>query len=156
VTFKPAVSPVPKPLWNENLRHRLSKSAWSKLRKQLIDERGLRCETCGKEVAESKKISAHEEWEYDTSTSPAVAHLTGIKLSCWLCHAVEHVGFANELAQSGAFPNALEYAIQHFCAMNNVGRDVYEKHKDEAFAEWHRRNAMQWRVDWGDFTALVK
>ena len=153
--LKIAVGPVPKPLWNENLRHRLTASAWRRLRQEVLAARGPRCETCGVEVAEAKRVSAHEEWRYDTSSSPAVASLLGIKLSCWLCHAVEHIGMAHELAISGAVPHALDAAIAHFCRLNGVGRDVFEKHKDEAFAEWHRLNALEWRVDWGQYAAMV-
>lgn len=153
---KLVIDPVPKPLWRENLRHRLSQTQWRKLRAQVIEERGLLCETCGKVEALSKKIAAHEEWRYDTSTSPAVAYLTGIKLSCWLCHAVEHIGMAHELATSGAVPHALHVAIAHFCALNHVDRAAFERTKDAAFAEWHRRNAMKWRVDWGAYSALVE
>ena len=154
LTLKVVIDPVPRPLWTENLRHRLTQTQWKKLRQSVIAERGLTCETCGKVEVESRRISAHEEWRYDTSTEPAVAYLTGIKLSCWLCHAVEHIGFAHQLSLTGV-PHALEAAIAHFMKLNGVGRDVFEEHKDAAFDEWHRRNALTWRVDWGQYASLI-
>ena len=148
-----AIEPVPKPLWNLNLRHVLTKTQWKKLRELVLAERGLVCATCGKVETEARKISAHEEWSYDTTSSPAMARLASIRLSCWLCHAVEHIGFAHELATSGKAPYALDAAIAHFCRINRATRAEFDVHKDAAFAEWHRRNALVWRVDWGDFGA---
>jgi hypothetical protein len=138
---------VPAPLWRVNLRHRLSQSEWKKLRASVIAARGPRCETCG---AAPAKLSAHEDWAYDTSVAPAVAKLVDVRLSCWLCHAVEHIGFTYELAHNGV-PHALDAAIAHFCRRNRVGRAEFEAHKDEAFVEWRRRNTLAWQVDWGRF-----
>lgn len=149
------IEPVPKPLWHENLRHRLTQAQWRRERAKVIAERGLVCESCGKVEALSKKIAAHEEWSYDTTTTPAVARLLGIKLSCWSCHAVEHIGMAHELATSGAVPHALDVAIAHFCTMNGATRAEFEAHKDRVFAEWHRRNQLTWVVDWGAWRDLV-
>ena len=147
---------MPAPLWGVNLRAVLTKTEWRKLREGLIAERGLRCETCGRLEQEGKDIAAHEEWDYDTSNTPAVARLTGIKLSCWHCHAVEHFGATKSMAASGELgAYAVEDTIEHFCRLNGVGRVEFEAHHEDAFAEWSTLNGLQWTMDWGAFASRV-
>ena len=155
--YRPAINPVPAPLWGVNLRSALSKTQWRKLREGVIAERGLHCQTCGQRQSEPRDLAAHEEWAYDTTTKAAVAKLTGINLSCWLCHAVEHFGATTNLAAAGDIGRfAVEDAIAHFCALNGVGRAEFEAHHKAAFAEWSQRNELEWSVDWGSFTAAVE
>lgn len=156
MAYKPSIRMVPGPLWGMNLRRMLPKSRWQKIRHGLIQERGLRCQTCGKTETESKRIFAHEEWEYETTSSPAVAHLRGLVLSCWHCHAVEHFGATNNMVLSGELTvQAIEDTIEHFCRVNQVGREVFDAHLAEARVEWTRLGKMDWKVDWGAFIALV-
>jgi hypothetical protein len=156
MSYKPAIRMVPAPLWGMNLRRMLPKSRWNKLRKNLIAECGLKCQTCGKVETESKRIFAHEEWEYDTGRTPAIARLAGLKLSCWHCHAVEHFGATGNMVRSGELTEkAIEDTIENFCRLNGVGHDEFRAHLAEAKAEWIRSSHLQWKVDWGPFTSLV-
>lgn len=152
MSYNPSVRMVPRPLWGMNLRHKIPKSRWGKIRLGLIQERGLRCQTCGKTETESKHIFAHEEWQYETTCSPAVAHLKGLTLSCWHCHAVEHFGATGNMVLSGELtPRAIEDTIEHFCRVNQVDRDAFRRHGAEARAEWTRLNKLEWVIDWGPF-----
>jgi hypothetical protein len=154
--YKPAIRMVPLPLWRKNLRHMIPKSRWQKIRQSLLQERGLQCQTCGKAETEGKRIFAHEEWEYETTRSPAIAHLKGLALSCWHCHAVEHFGATGNMVGSGELsPQAIVDTIEHFCRVNRVGRDAFDAHGAEARAEWNRLSKLEWTVDWGAFTALI-
>ncbi len=136
MTYSPAISPIPAPLWGVNLRKVLTRTEWRKVREGLIAERGLKCETCGGVQYETKDIAAHEEWEYDTSGSPAVAKLTGIRLVCWPCHAVEHFGATKSMVASGDLSDfAIEDTIAHFCRLNGVGKAEFDAHHQKAFAE---------------------
>lgn len=156
MSHSPAINPVPAPLWGVNLRAMLTKTEWRKLREGLIAERGLKCETCGRVESESKDIAAHEEWDYDTSATPAIAKLTGIKLSCWHCHAVEHFGATKSMAASGEVgAYAVEDTIEHFCRLNGVGRAEFDAHHEAAFAEWSKLNSLEWNMDWGAFASRV-
>ena len=147
---------MPRPLWGVNLRRLLPKSQWQKMRQELIRERGLHCQTCDTIETESKRIFAHEEWEYETTYSPAVAHLKRLVLSCWHCHAVEHFGATGNMVLSGELtPKAIEHTIEHFCRVNRVQRDAFDAHRLEARAEWLLRSKLEWIVDWGAFSALV-
>jgi hypothetical protein len=139
-----------------NLRRLLPKSRWQKIRIGLIKESGLRCQTCSSTETESKRIFAHEEWEYETACSPAVAHLRGLVLSCWHCHAVEHFGATGNMVLSGEVTaQAIEDTIEHFCRVNQVGREAFDVHRAEARAKWTRLSKLEWTVDWGSFGALV-
>lgn len=147
---------VPGPLWRINLRHVLPRSQWRKLRTDLIAERGLTCEVCGTAETEGKRIFVHEEWEYATDLKPAIAHLVGLKLSCWHCHAVEHFGATDAMAATGELgEQAVEGAIAHFCRVNGVKRDTFQAHLAQARAEWTRLSRLKWKVDWGRFAGRV-
>jgi len=154
--YKSAIRMVPGPLWGKNLRRLLPKSQWNKIRRNVIAERGLKCQTCGKVEIESKRIFAHEEWEYDTGRTPAVARLVELKLSCWHCHAVEHFGATGNMVRSGELTErAIEDTIRHFCRLNGVGRNEFESQLAEAKAAWMRMSQLQWEVDWGQFNSLI-
>lgn len=135
----------------------IPKSRWQKIRQGLIKEHGLHCQTCGKTETESKRIFAHEEWEYVTTSSPALARLVGLKLSCWHCHAVEHFGATiNMVIASGELTErAIQDTIDHFCRLNQVGRDEFNVHFAEAKAEWMRLSKLKWKVDWGTFAPII-
>lgn len=153
---KLSIRMVPGPLWGKNLRKILPKSQWQKLRKQVIAERGLTCQTCGKIEVESKRIFAHEEWDYELTCLPAVAHLKGLVLSCWHCHAVEHFGATGNMVLSGELTQrAIEDTIDHFCRVNCADREAFHAHHREAKAEWIRLSRLEWVVDWGPFASLV-
>lgn len=147
---------VPGPLWGGNLRKMLPKSRWTKIRQGLVAERGLTCQTCGKVETESRRIFAHEEWEYETGCVPAIAHLVGLKLSCWHCHSVEHFGATSNMVLSGELTErAIEDTIEHFCKLNGVGRVEFDAHHARAKSEWLRLSELTWEVDWGVFAPLV-
>jgi hypothetical protein len=140
------------PLWGANLRRALGKYRWGKLRRVTLQQRGLRCETCGKTETETKRIFVHEEWVYETDTDPAVARLVGLKLGCWFCHMVERFGAVTNMVRSGElFARAIDDVITHFCRLNQVERAVFDVHLADAKAEWFRLSRLNWRVDLGEF-----
>jgi hypothetical protein len=133
---KLSIRMVPRPLWGVNLRRALPRSRWGKLRRAHIAEHGLRCQTCGKVETENNRIFCHEAWEYDTTRAPAIAHLAGLALCCWHCHAVEHFGSTGNMVSSGELtPQAIEDTIAHFCRVNDVGRGAFAAQGAEAKAD---------------------
>jgi len=151
-----AVRPIPKPLHRLNLRVRLGRYRWRKLRRSLLECRPLRCEICATTVTDARDINAHEEWNYDVSRSPAVARLDRIVFACRLCHSVEHFMHTNILAQDGTIPvDAVDQAIEHFCRVNGTDRTSFERHLDAALAEWKKLSAKKWKVDYGNYTNLL-
>lgn len=155
-TLKLSINLVPSPLWGFNLRKFIPASRWMKVRKLIIADRGLRCETCGVEVEESKNLNAHEVWEYDETREPAVATLVRIELACKSCHSCEHWGrLTNLVAQGIVDMSEVNRLIAHFCKVNDVKKSAFEKHRKAAFTDFDRRARLEWRVDWGQFTSLV-
>lgn len=156
--YKLAISMIPRRLWGENLRKVLTRSRWDKIRQGKITECGLKCETCGKIERESKRISAHEEWEYTTNGQSGVALLVGVRLACWLCHSVEHFGGRENMVANGELPErAIEDIIKHFCRVNGVQRKAFEQHWIESREEGLRLAAIaDWRTDYGSYQVEVE
>lgn len=155
-SYRLSVRPVPEPLWGVNLRTILGKYRWSKLRSSLIQERGLTCETCGKALEKSRQIQAHEEWSYATSTTPAVAKIERIVLDCWHCHACEHFLRTRNMHAFGDIEdNVVEEVISHFCRVNGISGEDFDRHLEASSAEWRRLSELDWAVDYGQFAELV-
>ena len=134
----------------------MTATEWIKLRASIIDERGMCCETCGKKLAASKQIMAHEDWDYDASTKPAVAKLIKIQLSCWHCHAIEHFGgMTNIVSDGGLSMQAIVDTIAHFCLINSATEPDFRQHHSEVMANWDEMNKLSWVIDWGVYSEWV-
>ncbi|MDZ4762384.1 MAG: hypothetical protein SGJ21_15075 [Alphaproteobacteria bacterium] len=144
---------IPGPLWNFNLREFLSPGQWRKLRMQHIEKYGAFCQTCGKDVSARGAAQGHEVWEYDTSSTPAVARLKGLSLACWHCHMAEHWGRLENL--SGTLTRAVPDTIKHYCNVNGVTRPTWKRDKVRAFAEWRRLSRLEWELDWGEYAPML-
>ena len=154
--YSPQIQLVPVPLWKQNMRALMSQHNWAKFRKALLECDGLTCRTCGKKEVESRKLSAHEEWQYDEETEPATARITDVALVCWHCHHVEHWGVTKSLvAQGQLMQSAIDDTIAHFCRLNDVERIDFDAHEEQATQDWTRRSARNWRVDYGPFLRWV-
>jgi hypothetical protein len=152
-----SVAPIPAPLWGANLRKVLKPSEWQNLRKRLLAERGSICQTCGLVLPVSSKVQAHEDWEYNVTADPAVAHLKGVLLSCWHCHAIEHFGVTTNLVRSGRLTHqAIDDTIAHFCKLNSSTPEEFEVHRKLVFERWESQNELNWIVDWGDFLDQIQ
>jgi len=151
-----SVRPIPRPLWGLNLRAALGKYRWSKLRRGIVAERGLACQTCGKKNDEAQKINAHEVWSYDTTTTPAVARLDRITLDCWHCHACEHFPRTILLVREGVLRHdAISDTTEHWCRVNGATPLAFDKHLREAMAEWKRLSAFEWTANYGIYAPLI-
>ncbi len=157
--YRPAVRMVPGPLWQRNLRKGrfIPTSRWDKIKAGVFDQHGLTCQTCGKVETEQKRLNVHEEWEYLTDRRPAIARLTGLKISCWHCHMIEHFGVLENMVRSGELTQqAIDNTVEHFCRVNKVGRDEFNEHLARAKTEWAHLNQLKWEVDWGEYAAVVE
>ncbi len=155
--FKLVIRPVPSPLWYRNLRHELGDYRWGKLRAAIIAQRGLNCEICGKTVAESKNIKAHEEWIYRVSDERGTAKLEKIVLCCWHCHHSEHFLLTLKLVDQGVLTErAINDTVAHFCRINGVNKKQFDEHLQQAKAKWYELSLKKWRVDWGLYRPLIQ
>lgn len=143
---------VPFPLHHVNLRAIMGQTDWKRLRQALLERNGQVCTLCGKEVDESRKLQAHEEWVYLERADPAVAWLSRVSLVCWHCHAVEHPGMLSVLLKSGAVgERALADTIEHYCYVNGETKRHWHTQLKRAQKEFDRRSALNWYVDYGPF-----
>ncbi len=137
------IAMLPGPLHRASVRHFVSWRQWKKFKDALVAERGAQCATCGKEGV---RLHLHEEWAYDTRSTPAVARIVGTNLLCFHCHMCGHIGFLHNVALSGELPNALEDTIRHFCSVNGVRREVFHRRAGAAERDAERLSKLNWVV----------
>ena len=146
--MKLVIELVPATAWYANLRNRIPREEWDRIRKQAYADAGYRCAICGAEG----KLSCHEIWKYDDKRH--IQKLRGFTALCEGCHRIKHLGFANIQASKGLLDmNAL---IRHFMQVNGVDRQTFEQHRTESFAIWQRRSEHRWKTDLGPWEKRVK
>ena len=138
---------VPKTSWFDNLRSVLPRSVWDKRRKRTYAEYGYRCGICGAEG----RLNCHEIWEYDDENH--IQRLSGFVSLCDLCHHVKHIGLAGILASEGKLD--YESVVNHYMKVNGCDRKTFERHVDQAFAQWEDRSKHEWSVDLGEYQDMV-
>lgn len=104
---------VPDGCWYSNLRSLLSPRQWDAVRKKAYARAGGRCMICG---APSKRLEAHEQWEYDEKN--AVQRLKNIIAVCPACHAVIHIGRTQ-------LKGDIRAAEEHFMKVNGCSYSEY-------------------------------
>lgn len=155
--YKLTVSPVPAPIMERNLRKVLPQRQWQTIRSRALRESGLRCQSCGKRVAEPRELQAHESWTYSTSKTPATARLTEIVVCCANCHWCEHFLLLLKLTYTGQLSEEImDEVIEHFCSVNKATREEFEKHLARREREWQRRSEFEWTVNYGPFADEVR
>jgi hypothetical protein len=134
---------VPQTSWYENLRKRLPRSEWDRIRKEIYARYDYRCAICKAEG----RLSCHELWLYDDERH--VQRLVGFVALCSLCHHVKHLGFATGLAESGRLD--MERVIRHYMRVNGCTRADFENHRERAFRLWEQRSSHPWQVELDDY-----
>lgn len=127
---------VPDSCWYSNLRSILSPAQWDAVRREAYSRAGGKCMICG---AVSKRLEAHEQWEYDEKN--AVQKLKNVVAVCRSCHEVIHIG-RTQLTGRG------REAEDHFMKVNNCSYAEYRKALGQANADHRRRNLVpEWKLD---------
>ena len=138
------VEMVPRTSWGDNLRSRLSKSDWDKLRKRQARFAGWRCEICGesgKDQGFNWPVEGHEIWSYDDKTH--VQKLDGIISLCPLCHKVKHFGRTANVDGT----DAVVAALKRLMRLNDWTLKQAEKHIKDAFDLWVERSTAPWSLN---------
>jgi hypothetical protein len=143
-SLKLAVDIFPAPIRGISLA-RLNPARWDALGTEALDRDGAACGTCGA----AGELQLRETWRYEERADADVAHLTGLKMACADCVAVQDAG--QDLDDSGDRP-AL---ARHFAAVNGAAEADFEPHLAAAIAEDKRRSARLWTVDFGPWAELV-
>ena len=69
------------------------------------------------------------------------------------CHHIKHLGYAGILAQQGK----LDYRklIGHFMRVNGCDKAAFDQHHEAVMQQWEKRSRHQWRVELGEYTAII-
>src|SRR5713101_2941475 len=128
---------VPSTCWFSNMRTKMPRAAWDKLRKQVYAQYNNRCGIC---QAENVKLHCHEIWQYDDALY--VQNLAGFIALCEMCHHCKHMGLAGILANKGQ--SDFKKVIEHFMRVNQCSYEEFEAYKNEAFKIWAERSQYPW------------
>ena len=147
--MKLTIELVPHTSWYNNLRKKIPRRHWDRLRKRIYREHDYKCGICG---VEGGRLNCHEVWSYNDEEH--VQKLEGFIALCDSCHFIKHIGLAGILASR----NQLDYdeLIEHFIKVNNCSRDDFDKQLDEASKTWADRSQYNWKIDFGDYTELIE
>jgi hypothetical protein len=146
-TLKLEIDAVPKTSWGISLKRKMARTAWDKLRKQVHERNGSKCQVCGS----AEKLHCHELWEFNDRSG--VQRLVGLSTICNMCHHVTHFGLSTVLAAQGHLD--IHAVVAHFLRVNGCDSETFEKHFEKARAIWEKRSRRNWRVDFGEYAGLI-
>ena len=131
---------VPSTSWGDNLRSRVPREDWDRIRKQTYRQAGYICEICGDKGPEWP-VEAHEVWGYNDQTR--VQKLVRTIALCPACHEVKHFGRTQRLEG----PDAVQRMMGHLCRVNRWSPSQARDHVKEAFQVWQQRSQETWSLD---------
>lgn len=128
---------VPKSSFYSNVRSEVTRSQWDKIRKQVYDNAGHKCEICGG-VGKRHAVEAHEIWNYNDVDN--IQTLVGMIALCPSCHQVKHIGLAQ-------IQGKFHYALGHLAKINSWTLQHSNAYVERCFEEWNRRSQKKWKLD---------
>ncbi len=146
--YKLSIELVPRTSWCNNLRNRMSREDWDKVRRIAYREHGYKCAVCG---ATDIQLHCHEVWEYDDEKR--IQLLREFVALCPLCHHVKHIGLAGVLAGEGKLD--FRDVVTHFMKVNGCTKADFESYHQKVFDIWEERSKYQWTVDLGSYSSLM-
>lgn len=136
---------VPETSWYDNLRNRVSREEWDKIRYETYREAGNKCSVCGRGNA---VMYCHEVWAYDDDKH--IQTLKGFEALCVLCNRVHHIGLAG-IQLSKEDYNAV---IRHYRRVNKCSYQDFLIARDVAFEVWEERSMVEWYIELGEYGEL--
>jgi hypothetical protein len=155
-SLKLQIELIPKQLSGRNLRSSegLGRARWDKFRRELIKQRGERCEVCG---ATRQRLNGHEVWDYRDSKSVGTAVLLKVEIVCVDCHDIHHWARTTKLFDDGKItPERYKHLRKHFRVVNGCRQKVLDDHFFRSLKLWDQRSRKEWKIDWGEFANLVQ
>lgn len=147
-TLKLEIELVPQTAWYSNLRKKISKPEWDKIRKQAYKDSGNKCAICGAEG----RLNCHEVWSYDDKKQIQI--LKGFVALCSDCHWIKHIGLAGIQASKGLLD--MDKLINHFMKVNGVDKKTFDAHRENSFVMWRVRSQHEWKTDLSKWAGLIK
>lgn len=127
---------IPEKAWGVNLRTKLKKSDWDKIRKAVYAKEQMKCHIC---YDECKSLDAHEVWEFDEENH--IQKLVDIIGVCKACHNTIHYGRA---CKFGTHKEAME----HYLKVNQCDRiDWIIETQEAQKTAIRRRSIPSWKLD---------
>ena len=139
---------VPSTAWYSNLRNKIPKEEWDKIRKQSYADSNHKCAICDAD----EKLNCHEIWEYDDKKH--IQKLKGFIALCDDCHMIKHIGFAGIQASKGLLD--MNKLVEHFMKINSINREEFDKHHEESFKVWRERSKNKWTIELAQWSNLIK
>jgi hypothetical protein len=127
---------VPRTCWFSNVRDRVSREDWDRIRKQTYAHADLRCEVCGGRGSKHP-VECHEVWEYESAGVQCLIRMIAL---CPACHEVKHIGLAE-------LKGRREIAAGHLAKVNGWTAPVADKYIEKAFATWDMQSDRTWSLD---------
>ena len=147
--FRLTIELVPETSWYSNLRNRVGRELWDKIRYESYKNAGYKCSVCGSGKA---SLYCHEVWEYDDDKH--IQKLKGFVALCLACHMIKHIGYAGIQGEAGRLDyNSL---IRHFKWVNGCSYEDFKLARDMAFEVWEERSWYEWTIELGEFEELLK
>ncbi|MEO2506701.1 hypothetical protein ABHA01_02815 [Clostridium paraputrificum] len=131
---------IPRTCWNSNIRTRVKKSDWDKIRKAVYQKENMYCHICGKKC---NSLDAHEVWEYDEINH--IQKLTNIIGICKACHNTIHYGRAQQIGYE-------KEARNQFLKVNECEIIDLEKELIKVKEDYNRRSQI---TDWNQDLSFV-
>jgi len=146
--FRLYIELVPETSWYSNLRNKVGRDLWDKIRYKVYRGAGYKCSVCGKGKV---SLYCHEVWEYDDDKH--IQKLKGFVALCFECHMIKHIGFAGIQGEDGK----LDYnnLIRHFKRVNGCSYDDFLIARDKAFEVWEERSWYEWNIELGEYGDMV-
>jgi len=129
---------IPSSMWEVNLRNKLTKLEWDRLKKKVYETAGGVCEICGQK-GKKHPVENHEIWEY-IEGEENIQKLTGFIALCPICHKCKHWG------RSSLFMN-VEILIKHLAKVNGWTKDDVLLYVEGCFEQWMQRSQKEWKLD---------
>jgi len=134
-----SVEMIPRPIFGENLRNRLSHAEWERCKDYAKAESGGVCGICSGAGARGR-VDCHERWEWNETVKPHVQKLIGLIALCPRCHGATHFGRALVM---GFEQDAIDQLMQ----VNGWSRTEAKIHVDIAMAHWKQQNEHAWELN---------
>jgi len=101
---------VPPSSWGYTLANTLEKSKWDKIRREVYNEAGYKCELCGNYKEE---LHCHEHWIWNDKKGTQT--LDRLICVCKTCHDCIHIRRSQTIYK----PKYIKHLINHILKVNN-------------------------------------
>lgn len=130
---------IPKTVFGENLRNRLTATQWNKCKKFAKDQSEGVCALCGN-VGAKGIVQCHERWVWIETPDAHIQKLVGLIALCPRCHSAKHYGRAQIMGFA-------DDANEQLLTVNGWSMAELNDHILASKMQWLERSQFQWELD---------